>query len=491
MNEVSSLYAEVDMSMKKRDKNASAPTSVKSTTDIYATVDEANKSKESTSILEEDRMDNTISIMDEKLAVTNIAKQAQSTHCGKSVQWWMYGLIALAVIVIAGIVAVAVAFALIAGLRSEISAVKVGLNYRCQQLYISNKFFLNNSQNQISKIYDDTSSKIKEIVERIENFRDVLDNITILLNVSTDRLLYIHAYFNTKISENFFNLSFSIKNVQDQILNRANTADQNSGMLVNSTASKLANFIRYYHVFSSCDSINSFELPFPSGTYNIGNISSSSLINCSFNTASTCAGISGQWRRVAYLDTNKENMSCPGSLLESRNPSSCRISGSQPQCSSVTFSNNLPYSKVCGRIHAYYHGGPDGFAFFTTLRLGSRNIDGNYVDGVSLTYGMGPRKHIWSFSATVVQSQQPCCVSCQNSPTFVKSHYFCELVAASPNACQSHELWNGGKNCKDGEVFYRNLNMLTSEDLEIRVCRDQSSADEDILLSYVEIFVSV
>ena len=123
--------------MKKRDKNASAPTRVKSTPDNYAIVDKSNKSKESTSILDEEKMVNTISIMDEKLAVTNIAKQAQSTHYGKSVRWWMYGLIALIVIVIAGIVAVAVAYALIAGLRSEISAVKLGLNYRCQQLYIT------------------------------------------------------------------------------------------------------------------------------------------------------------------------------------------------------------------------------------------------------------------------------------------------------------------------------------------------------------------
>ena len=92
---------------------------------------------------------------------------------------------------------------------------------------------------------------------------------------------------------------------------------------------------------------------------------------------------------MAYLDTNKEDMNCPISLEARRNPSSCIIRGSDPQCSSVNFSSdNLPYSKVCGRIHAYYYGDP------VIIPQRKKNIDGNYVDGVSLTYGMGPRKHI-------------------------------------------------------------------------------------------------
>ena len=496
MDEVSGLYAVVDMSMKKERKFVSVAASKTSAQDIYATVDKASKSKNKASIFDEDREDNSIAI-NENLAFTDthdagrhkLKEAGNKTLCGKLVQWWIYGLIALSIFAIAVcFIALAVAFALIAGLRSEISAVKNGLNYRCHRLYINNEIFLNNSENQIMKISEDTSSKTKEIVEGIENCQNILDYYIILLNASTDRLLFIHAYLNNKIDEVFFNLSFSIRNVQDQVFNRVDMVDQNSGMLVNSTASKLANIIRSHHVFSSCNSIKFFDFPFLSGAYNIGtSASNSSLMNCSVYTASSCNGISGQWRRVVYIDTSKENMKCPGTLQALANPSSCRISGSQPRCSSVTFSsNNLPYSKVCGRIHAYYHGDPDGFAIFTTLRRASRNIDGNYMDGVSLTYGMGPRKHIWSFSATVGQS----CSSCQNSPSFVESHYFCEFVTANPNTCPTYELWNGGNSCNDGDTFYRNLNISTSEDLEMRVCRDQDSNDEDILLSYVELFVS-
>ena len=168
-------------------------------------------------------------------------------------------------------------------------------------------------------------------------------------------------------------------------------------------------------MFESCDVVRSLRFPFPSGTYRIGPSQDNySLMNCSTNTALTCNGISGQWRRVAYLDTNQTNIECPGSLQATTNPPSCRILGSSPTCSSVFFSSGgLSYSQVCGRVYGRYSLTPDAFANFAVSRPASPTINDNYVDGVSLSYGMSPRNHVWTLAATIPQNTRRVgCASC-------------------------------------------------------------------------------
>ncbi len=53
------------------------------------------------------------------------------------------------------------------------------------------------------------------------------------------------------------------------------------------------------------------------------------------------------------------------------------------------------HSYVCGKIIAYQYGSPDAFAVHG--RPPNPTIDSNYVDGISLTHGSTPRKHIWTF----------------------------------------------------------------------------------------------
>ena len=55
----------------------------------------------------------------------------------------------------------------------------------------------------------------------------------------------------------------------------------------------------------------------------------------------------------------------------------------------------LNYSKVCGQLRGYQFGGPDGFRSYYSSYL---TIDDTYVDGVSITYGSAPRKHIWTYA---------------------------------------------------------------------------------------------
>ena len=76
--------------------------------------------------------------------------------------------------------------------------------------------------------------------------------------------------------------------------------------------------------------------------------------------------------------------------------------------------------------------------------------------------------------------------------SFVGHSYSCVLVdtcTTSPSPCPL--LWNGkGDQCVGNETFYMTLTQTTNDDIEMKVCRDQASTDEDILLTFVEIFVS-
>ena len=90
--------------------------------------------------------------------------------------------------------------------------------------------------------------------------------------------------------------------------------------------------------------------------------------DCLVLTDRACNGISGQWRRVAYLDTRQANIECPGNLQAANN--SCRIFGSNPICSPVFFpSGGIPHSQVCGRIYGRYSNTPDAFDTFPVDRL--------------------------------------------------------------------------------------------------------------------------
>ena len=65
---------------------------------------------------------------------------------------------------------------------------------------------------------------------------------------------------------------------------------------------------------------------------------------------------------------------------------------SSPGCSSTTFSTlGLNFFKVCGQLRGYQYNSPDA-----VHRL-NKGIDSYYVDGISITYGQNPRKHIWTY----------------------------------------------------------------------------------------------
>ena len=54
---------------------------------------------------------------------------------------------------------------------------------------------------------------------------------------------------------------------------------------------------------------------------------------------------------------------------------------------------------MCGKIIGYQQGTPD--AFFPYIRQGQTTTDSHYVEGISLTHGTSPRKHIWTFAVAL------------------------------------------------------------------------------------------
>ena len=158
-------------------------------------------------------------------------------------------------------------------------------------------------------------------------------------------------------------------------------------------------------------------------------------------------------------------------------------------CSSTTFSvGGSQYSRVCGRALAYWFGYNYAFAGYHRRRQG---IDGDYVDGLSLTHGApGSRQHIWTFASGLFtgnrNSSSPIdrC-PCDNgnttyrSPPFVGNDYFCESIQTQfswasvfyPNA----QLWDG-QVCEGGGTccqfnnppwFTKNIADSTTEDIEL------------------------
>ena len=98
--------------------------------------------------------------------------------------------------------------------------------------------------------------------------------------------------------------------------------------------------------------------------------------------------------RLASIVMTDTSSNCPSGLRTITNP--CRLCAKNIDgagCSSVVFPvQGVQYSRVCGKIIGYQDGSPDAFSPY--IDGGQTTIDSHYVDGISLTHGTSPRKHI-------------------------------------------------------------------------------------------------
>ena len=219
------------------------------------------------------------------------------------------------------------------------------------------------------------------------------------------------------------------------------------------------------------------------------------------------------WTRVSYLNMTDSSQTCPSAWATVNSP--VRACGRRPinggSCDSVLYSTNgLSYTQVCGRIIGYQYGNTDAFWSSVTEYTG---LNSWYVDGVSLTHGpIGQRTHVWTFANALYEINTvkfadgcPCMLSNLSEwpytlPSYVGNNYFCVTgTRTKPGRTlfSDNPLWDGvgctGNNtcCQFNQPpwFNTTLPTVTSDDLEVRICANWYTSEENTYISNIELYV--
>ena len=223
-------------------------------------------------------------------------------------------------------------------------------------------------------------------------------------------------------------------------------------------------------------------------------------------------GSEGGWMRVANLDMTQPNQECPPGF-RNFTASGKRLCGRPGPggCVSVKFpTNNNLYSRVSGRVIAYQDKSPDAQCPYTGRHTDkqSHTLEEVYIDGVSITHG-SPRQHIWSFVASSLVTSGDChgckCYS-QDTVTvtrvpFIGRKFFCDSGTETHDSGTvfhpTNPLWDGqGCSQNNGCCTFNNppwfcseLDQRTSDDIELRLCADEPTHNEDIPIEIIELYV--
>ena len=432
---------------------------------------------------------------------------------------YFYVIACLAVLitaVIAAAVAVAIAFVLIAGLRSDLTAalkdsssssgsitenihvpqVTNNLEPQLNMLRSDINNFTATINKQVRCLSQKASNGIDDIDQQINITREFLNKIQNSIALLTSSVDSLGGNFSEQLNDVSNTSTAMLKRLNIEILETITNSSEISVTTINTLQDKLANGVQTLHTFDSCEAVSNFSIQLPSGMYHIRADNSSIIEYCSNIIAFSCHGIPGRWKRIAYLINNATPVKCPmgfESINDPNVPALCRRNPTGARCSSITYSTNgNSYSQVCGTIHGSYFGDPDGFDSYSTIRSTSADtpINGNYVDGISLTHGGMNEHHIWTLSAIVnfANPTDMCPICDNNKPSYVGMDYSCDVVELCRGSCRSRQIWGSGQ-CIGSNTFYKNLTQLTSDDIQMRVCTDQDENDEDIFFSFVELYI--
>ena len=234
----------------------------------------------------------------------------------------------------------------------------------------------------------------------------------------------------------------------------------------------------------------------------------------------SCGGSHG-WRRVAFLNMNNSTHVCPPAWNLTRySIRTCGRKSSGPSsCDSMTFpAAGGKYRQVCGRAKGYQYGIAWGFSHAIYYHS---PIDHCYVDGLSITHGASPRKHIWTFATGNAQYSSgygttnphlfcKCDLQSQagkqraTPPSYVGTDYSCESgVRRWVDSSYYYRFFSGnalwdGHNCglsntccsqKNPSYFVKNLPSPTSDDVEVRLCSGYLAGSADIAVNELELYV--
>ena len=260
---------------------------------------------------------------------------------------------------------------------------------------------------------------------------------------------------------------------------------------------------------NSCTELAEREPGIPSGNYWILNSTQSPVqVFCEMGEVFPASlNVTGGWVRVANLNMTDPEQQCPENLnLTYTDP--LRLCGrSNNSCDSVTFTTyGVQYRQVCGRVRGYQFASTDAFDEEHGNCPAPCTIDKNYVDGVSITHGASPRKHIWTYAAGVVEdSSRTATCPCNGgtpSPAFVGSDYYCESgVNTDPwdfILYSNDTLWDGQdcggleRTCCDSPNlpwFCKELPQSTTDYLEFRICGDEDLVTEDTPIDLVQLYI--
>jgi len=207
------------------------------------------------------------------------------------------------------------------------------------------------------------------------------------------------------------------------------------------------------------------------------------------------------WERFVLVDMREANATCPGDFRRVVGPDNvayCRRNINTGGCTHMYWPTYNYVKRMYGRIYGIQFGTPDIERLFDGL-----DNDG-YVDGVSLTYSRFPnREHIWTFIGYTSAAFPNCPCSTEparETPTFIGDNYFCE--SGTDHETDFYEeftddpIWDAMNceatqvNCCDrGPWFYREFNTAFLDEVELRLCLDQDTSDEDIGLQLIELWV--
>ena len=356
-------------------------------------------------------------------------------------------------------------------------------------------------ENSLDNLGTETRKKLQEFskykasvtknIFDLNNFQEALTEELKLLRSGTSKLIGNVNNFTRVINS-------QLEIFKEEHVHHVTNLTYSSDIQIKTFKMQVMDYIQTYHVFDSCEELMNLSIPFSPGVYRIRSFNCSSIAKyCSNITVFSCNGVLGHWKRLAYLNTNEDNSShCPDGFEirnDTYNPLLCRRTNTNAGCSSVIYpSNGVSYSQVCGTVRVHSAGTPDGFGNFYIRK--EPTLNQVYVDGLGIMFGDSPnRKHIWTYAfATLlgIADRNRCYICDNDKESYVGIHYTCVTEHCSSFSSCSHDTPWHGLPCVGNETFYRQLSESTTDNIEMRVCRDQGRRDEDILFSFVEIFVS-
>ena len=261
-----------------------------------------------------------------------------------------------------------------------------------------------------------------------------------------------------------------------------------------------------------CSSLQTFPTT-TSGYYNITlRNGSRATVYCNMNN-NDCDG-KGGWTRVGYINMSDSGTNnCPRGLNSYDFPNISYRLCDRPHpssygCDSTYFSTfDLKYSQVCGRVRGYQYNGVDDIY---QNNGGTHSLEGPYVDGISITHGSNPRRHIWTFVAGQDENDNvwedcPCNTgSSESTPQYVGNDYYCESGVREWNWNSDvffhydDPLWDG-KQCGYLESdccttpnipwFIKSFNYWTTDDIELRMCSSEGYPNEATPIDIIELYI--